>query len=191
MTLGALAGGAAQVGLAAVFVAAAPPKVLATAELTYTLERLGVHPAIARAASPVVVAAEFLTVLGLLVSPRAALPRGLALVLAAGFTAAGMKALADRERVACACFGAFGRSARLGWRQVRLFPAWLLLVVVAQSHPPEWEATFGLQVLATLALALTVALLATGVPLWSRMRGDRIAIRQEPAIEPAGLVEAG
>ena len=78
MTPLGLVGAAAQVGLAAIFLAAALPKALGLASLRRTLERLGLGEQLAGVAAPALVAVEAIAAISLLVRPGAAWPRALA-----------------------------------------------------------------------------------------------------------------
>src|SRR5262245_46655784 len=166
---------AGQVVVATVCLAAGLAKVRAVDGLRDTIERLGASPPLARASAPAVVGVELLTAIALVTMPAAMWPRLSVAVLGIGFAVAGLVAVRTRVRVACACFGNAGRRM-LGWRQVRLLPAWLGLAALAQSQPPGWSWRDGLAVLAFILLALIGWHQPAELRLVRELLGDRLAI---------------
>lgn len=178
MSVGAVAGSVVRVVLAAVLLGSAAAKVPATAEFASTIRRLGFASPAAGLLAPSVIVAELVAALGLLLSAESSWPLALVISLALAFAAAGLRALTLSEPVACTCFGGFGRSSRLGPRQVLALPVWLTLAALARFHRPPWSPEVSLQISAWLALVIAGCYLSGAKRVWPRIRGDRIAIRQ-------------
>ncbi|MGH8910293.1 MAG: MauE/DoxX family redox-associated membrane protein [Egibacteraceae bacterium] len=190
MSLGAIEflAGLSHALLAIVFTSAALSKVLGTADLRRTLERLGVRRAASMPVAIGIIAAELVAGVGLFVVPERPWPRILAAALAIAFAGAGIKALRMRQRIPCNCFGSTGRGL-LGRRQVALLPGWLLLVTLAQWRSPDWEPRQGLLGLAALVVALACRQIP--VRLWLQLRADRIALAESWYPAPSAATPKG
>jgi hypothetical protein len=182
-----LVGAAAQLLLAGTFLFASLSKVLRVGPLRETVERLGVRSSLAAPVAVGVLAAELLAGVGLLLRPGDPGPRMLAAALVAAFAGAGIKALAQGQRIPCACFGG-DRGEALGWTQVRRLGLWLPLLALAQWRPPPWTAREGLLLLAVVLLGLAWMRLPALVRRWRRLRGDRLAVAEGLQARPVGHV---
>lgn len=189
MTGTSLLGAAAQVCLATVLAYSSLSKVPAFGAFGDVLRRLGAGRSAAPAAA-LVVAGELLAAVALLAAPAAAWPRLLVALLAAGFAAAGVRALLMRERVHCNCFGAGGGGAALGVRQLVLLPGWLAAAAAAQAWAPHWSAEEGLAGLAALLLAFSARHLPQGVRAWRGLKDDRAAFAESTGIGAEDPVRA-
>ncbi|WP_368407026.1 MauE/DoxX family redox-associated membrane protein [Actinomadura sp. NAK00032] len=180
------AGATAQILLAAVFAYSSLTKVPAFAAFRDVLEKLGAGGAAGPLAAAVI-AGEAGTAALLLALPGTPWPRLLVVAFAAGFAAAGLRALTLRERIRCNCFGA-GGAGTLGRRQLVLLPVWLAAAGLAQAQPPGWTAEEGLAGLAVLLAAFTGILLPAAARALRTLRGDRAAFAESSGIGVADPV---
>lgn len=174
-TVAAAASAAAQVVPAFALVSAAMLKAQSLSDFQRTLHALGVTSLLARSAALGVIAAEFVIGASLLLVPSSPWPRLALGLLAVGFAAAGVKAIAGKHAIACHCLGAIG-SRTLGWRQVALLPVWFLLAGIAQLRPPVWAIDQGALALGVLLLILIGTQLPREIPVWRQLHADRLAI---------------
>lgn len=172
---------ASYVLLAGLLAFAGLAKAVDLRSLTHTLERLGVRPSWTGLTAVGVVIAECAAVVGLMVSPSQTWPRVLVTALFTAFAAAGVRGLLTPQRIPCHCFGA-ARPGRqrglLGWRQVAMLPACLLIITLASHNPPAWNTRQGLLGLAALLTVLACSKIPVNLRLWRRLRGDRIALEE-------------
>jgi hypothetical protein len=153
---------AVQVAAASALILAGGLKLAQPAQLRAALQALGVaQPSVVTAILGV---AELGGGASLILAPGSWLVAGWVLVLGMMFGAAGVVAIVRRVHVQCACFGwaVFGQ---LGWRQVALTPAWVLVagsVVAAPIVLPDQRVlvTAGLLMLVVLSILLRLELLA-------------------------------
>ena len=166
---------AAQVVPAFALVSAALLKAQSLSDFQRTLHALGVTRLLGRSAALGVIAAEFTIGASLLLEPSSPWPRLALGLLAAGFAAAGMRAIAGKHAIACHCLGNLGGNT-LGWHQVALLPFWLLLAGLAQLRPPVWAIDQGTLALGVLLLILIGTQLPKEIPVLRQLHADRLAI---------------
>jgi uncharacterized membrane protein YphA (DoxX/SURF4 family) len=170
-----LIGWLAQAALAIVFFVSAVAKVAALTTFADTVRRLGVPGRWANGAATIVVSLEFLAAVALAVVPASFWPRLLVVVLAVLFAGAGVKALREKEKIACSCLGGLSNGV-LGWQQLQLLPVWLVLAGLAQFGPPSWDAFVGLMGLTAVSFIAVAGHFRRHLPAWWKLRAERLAV---------------
>lgn len=160
---------ATQVAAATTLILAGGLKLAQPAQLRATLQALGVpQPSVVTAILGV---AELGGGACLILAPGSWLAAGWVSMLGMMFGAAGIVAILRRLHVECACFG-WAVHGQLGWRQVALTPAWVVVagsVVAAPIFLPDQRAL----VTAILLMLVVLGILLRLEPLAREHRTQR------------------
>lgn len=166
---------ASQFVLASVFIAAGLAKAASFSRFQSTLQGLGLGDWLSRALGSLLIIVEISIAIALVVAPNQVVPRIFVVGLVITFAVAGMFALTTHRNVPCNCIGKLG-TGLLGWRQIILFPLWILLATVAQMANLNWPPEEGLSGLALILVSLVGPQAVGTYRLSAALRVDRLAI---------------
>lgn len=152
-----------QLGAALVLLLSGALKLAEPSGIVRTIQALGL-PGDARRQAAALGLVELITAGALVLAPGSLAAGGLVLALGLAFAVAGAIALAGRIDVHCACMGE-GFSGRLGWRQVALLPAWVLVAGAAALDRAPLLAGRRPELLIGLTLVVALGALARMAPL--------------------------
>lgn len=178
-------GAAARAFVLAVLAISGLEKARAPQRFRTVITQLGLRPASGLAAT--VCAGELVVAALMVVAVPGWLSAAAVAALGTVFAAVGVRTMRQRARIRCACFGALGRERDLGWRQLALWPAWLVTAAGVALWIPV-AAVERMTVVTVAVVAMTAVYTSLVVRAMTRARADRTAliVRKPPEI-PGGV----
>jgi hypothetical protein len=158
----------------AVFVSAAA-KAVRPGQATTALAELGLPTRLARVAVVAGIVGEETVGCGLVLRPHARDSQLAYVGLFALFALLGLLALRRGRVIDCGCLGTLRRMT-LGWPQIVQLAVVVPAVVVVAGSAPDWSLQRGFGVLFALQAAVAALLLASVLPVWWRIRRDRVSL---------------
>lgn len=161
--------------LAGVVFVSSAAKAVRPGQATAALAELGLPMRLARMAVAAGIIGEEAVGCGLVSRPHAPEAQLAYVGLFALFALLGLLALHHGRTIDCGCLGTLRRMT-LGWAQIVQLAIVVPAVVVVGGFAPHWSLQTGLGVLLVLQSAVAALLLASALPVWWRIRRDRVSL---------------